>query len=366
MQHQKVRIAILRCGAMLLTMMMLSCADPESIPVIVSVPSLSISKVPFVIAMDQGLYEKNGLNVELWLASPDSEQRTVVHGDLWTRIWRGLGINTPQQPDIFVDGATPMMVNVTQRARAPHQIVLAATDCVVRAHIIARRGIDSIEQLKGKRLGVSGLQSTAGFQAVLFAKQMGWDPVRDISIMAGAEEIDGLLDGTVDAIVGYEREYAAAKREGLPILLDMQKWNEFIAGNSVKVDPKWFEDGTHREAARRFLKATAEAIALFHERPELVMQVLDQWYGIKDREYAENLYARGAWIPRKPYPCYEGFKKTAELYDSNEMRRYRVEDFYDDSLIRELDESGFIDTLYERPPQSGRKLSQHQGELDSR
>ena len=34
-------------------------------------------------------------------------------------------------------------------------------------------------------------------------------------------------------------------------------------------------------------------------------------------------------------------------YDSNEMRKYTSEDFYDDSLMRELDESGFIDSFYE-------------------
>jgi len=42
----------------------------------------------------------------------------------------------------------------------------------------------------------------------------------------------------------------------------------------------------------------------------------------------------------------EGIKKTMELYDSNEMRKYKLEDFYDDSLMREIDESGFIDSLY--------------------
>ena len=36
-----------------------------------------------------------------------------------------------------------------------------------------------------------------------------------------------------------------------------------------------------------------------------------------------------------------------EVYDSNEMRRYTPESFYDDSLMRELDESGFLDSLYE-------------------
>lgn len=36
-----------------------------------------------------------------------------------------------------------------------------------------------------------------------------------------------------------------------------------------------------------------------------------------------------------------------QLYDSNAMRRYQPEDFYDESFIRELDASGFLDRLYE-------------------
>jgi hypothetical protein len=35
-----------------------------------------------------------------------------------------------------------------------------------------------------------------------------------------------------------------------------------------------------------------------------------------------------------------------KLYDSPEMRKLKVEDVYDDTLMRELDKSGFIDRLY--------------------
>ena len=35
-----------------------------------------------------------------------------------------------------------------------------------------------------------------------------------------------------------------------------------------------------------------------------------------------------------------------KLYDSHQMRQHSPEDFYDDSLMRELDDSGFIDSLY--------------------
>jgi hypothetical protein len=51
-------------------------------------------------------------------------------------------------------------------------------------------------------------------------------------------------------------------------------------------------------------------------------------------------------MPRKPYPAVDGIKNTMSLFDSNAMRRYKPEDFYDDSFMKELDQSGFIDNLY--------------------
>ena len=152
--------------------------------------------------------------------------------------------------------------------------------------------------------------------------------------------------GQVDAISGNdEGDFEAAQKEGFPILEDTRVWNEQLAGNSVLVSPEWLEDQTHREAARRFLMATAEAVALYYQRPELALDVMMRWYGM-NRQLAEDRYKRADYIPRKPYPCINGVKKAMEFYDSEEMRRYQPEDFYDDSLMRELDESGFLDRLY--------------------
>jgi hypothetical protein len=51
-------------------------------------------------------------------------------------------------------------------------------------------------------------------------------------------------------------------------------------------------------------------------------------------------------MSRKIPPCVAGFQKMFELYDSPEMRKYKATDFYDESLMKELDQSGFIDKAY--------------------
>ena len=328
-----------------------SCSEADTIPLTVSVPGLSVSKLPFVIAMDQGLYAKYGLDVELRAPTPESGGQNVSHGNFWGRVAAKLYLSTPRENDINVNGGNPMVVRVSETGPEARQIMLGATDCVIRAHIIGRKGIRSLDELKGGRIGVSSLASTSGYHALLLAERMGWDPKQDISLLVGFDdEVAALLDGRLDALVAYESAIADAKKEGLPVLLDLCEWGGEIAGNSINVGPDWLGDPTHREAARRFFRATAEAIALYHQQPQLVQRVLAEWYGISDPQRASVFYELGSKIPRKPYPCYDGIKNALALYDSNEMRRYKATDFYDDSVMRELDASGFIDALYAGRP----------------
>jgi len=313
--------------------------------------SRSVSKLPFVIALDQGLYEKYGLDIEVRLEPPDFEGGiSMPSTNLFARIWRkGRELTSKDalwNPNIIVSGANGRIADMASNAYAPRFISLAATDCKVRAYIVAGKAFERLEDLKGKRLGVSSLRGNTGFVALLLAERMGWDPIQDISILARGNTIDALREGRVDAIVANERSFAAASQVDLSILQATSTWNTPLAGNSVKVEAAWLQDPQNREAARRFLQAMIEGIALFHQDRELALQVLDKWHGITDRPYAETVYEGGQWIPQKPYPCYEGTIKAMEVYDSNALRKYQPEDFYDDSLIRELDESGFIDDLY--------------------
>jgi ABC-type nitrate/sulfonate/bicarbonate transport system substrate-binding protein len=318
-----------------LTLAAFISAQEDLIPLTVEMLTRSINKLPFVIAEDQGLYRKHGLDVKQWMPPPEFE------GGIEASIER------PEDPDISVDGGTPMMVALVTDAQARPRIILGTTDCVVRWHIVAKEGINRLEDLKGKRIGVSGTGAMTGFVARLLAQRMGWNPIQDISIMTNGRDTASLQAGKVDAIVADETDYARARSAGYKALVDTRSWHASIAGSSVRVEREWLQNPRNREAARRFLKATAEGIAILQNNPELALHVMAKWHGITDREVAEIIYAGGKEMSRKPYPCVEGIRKTMELFDSNEMRTYKLEDFYDDSLMREIDESGFIDSLYQ-------------------
>jgi ABC-type nitrate/sulfonate/bicarbonate transport system substrate-binding protein len=348
------RNAVLKsCALLLSAAMMVSCgdraaSDSAALPLVFDAGRATVSKLPYIIAYDQGLYEKYGLDVELRFRDSGSNDQSAIGLGFFTKMMRKFDISDSPDADIIASGLGPAVVDSTLNALGKdHLVAMASTDCVVRVHIIGREGITRLDQLKGGRIGVSSPGTTTDIVALMLAERMGWDPVQDISIMYNSNELEALRHNAVDAIVGSERSYAGAKREGLPILAATREWDEVLAGNSSRIQSGWLDDETNREAARRFLKATIEGIAIFHQQPEIAFQVMEEWFGYRDIEFMRAVYAQGAWIPKTPYPCYDGLRRTAEFYDSAAMRRTTPEDFFDDSIMRELDQSGFIDALYQ-------------------
>ena len=328
-------------AAGLLAASLTSCGPrPDVLTLVVEVPAASISKLPFVIAKEQGLYAKHGLDVDLRLPADESAAKK-----LWLRGVRKL--TGTQAVDVRIDGHGPAIVLLSRGQLSPWHVSLASTDCSVRYYVIARHGIDRLEDLSGRRLGVGVDYSTAGFAALRLVQRMGWVRDKDITLVPSAGFAE-LKAGTVDATVGGDEAIESAEKAGYKVLLDTREWGEELTGNSVLVAPGWLDEGTHREAARRFLRSVVEAVALFHERPEIAIDAMERWQRTTDHTLVKKRYARSDYVPRKPYPCSRGVRATMNLYDSAAMRKHTPEDFYDDSLMRELDQSGFIDGAYSR------------------
>lgn len=228
---QAARFAVLLGAALILN----SCSGEDRLPLQLLVPNNSISGLPYVIAYDQGLFEKYGLDLTFNMPRPDTA--SVADPDRFMNILRRLRLAAEPAFDVVTGGLGPAAIRTTQSLDGHQYLVgIASTDCVLRAHIIAREGITSLEQLKGKRIGVSGFLSTSGLHGQVLAERMDWDPEQDISIITGADDDIGLiLDGSVDALIGYERAYADALDEGLPVLSDTAEWNDSLAGNSTRV-----------------------------------------------------------------------------------------------------------------------------------
>jgi ABC-type nitrate/sulfonate/bicarbonate transport system substrate-binding protein len=328
-----------------LALVLLGIAAPlwgqVKVPLTVRMGDVSINKIPFLVAVDQGLYEKHGLNVTMIPYGSDS---ATVHG-LPDNVAPELRAKE-DDAQITVGGGVGMMLDRVTQSEPSDWIVLASTDHVVRWHIMTKEGsgINKLEDLKGKRLGISGMSACTGYIARMLASRMGWDIERDIAIMEGDYSVTPLKNGWVDAFIAYEVPYALGMKERFKAIADLRDWNEPMLCSGARASRSWAN--ANRDTVLRFLKAVTEGIAMMKKDRTVAFQSMEKWYGFTDPEVKSVVYYGAREMPQAPYPNAAGVKKVMQLYDSNSMRRNKPEDFYDESFIRELEESGFIESLY--------------------
>jgi hypothetical protein len=89
-----------------------------------------------------------------------------------------------------------------------------------------------------------------------------------------------------------------------------------------------------------------QALAAIKQNKDAALKAMALWYGIRDPKLQENFYRKASLLPRKPYPPYDGLEKMVEFFNNPEMQKHKLEDFYDDTYVRALDSSGYIDSLY--------------------
>ncbi len=325
----------------LLTALPLALGQNTPLKIRVKLADVSLNKLPYVVALEEGIYTKNGLEVEQFIgdgAAAVARRNGVIVPDKY--ILKDGGPNLP----ISIGGACPTIVRYTTVSGTPESVVLACTDHMVRTHIICRQDITAVDQLKGKRLGYSGNGATTHLAALSFAQAMGWKPDRDIFLIAGSGNIPGLKAGKVDAFVASELYETMAVADGLKDLVDLSKYKMPMAGSSMMVDRLWLT--TNQEAARRLVKSLVDALALLKQDKKVASNAMAKWYDVKDPKLQDYFYKKVSLLPSKPYPPYEGLKKMVVFFDNPEMRKHKLEDYYNDSFVRQLDQSGYIDGLY--------------------
>jgi len=280
---------------------------------------------------DAGSYQKYGLDVELIFIGAGSKMTAaILAGD----------IKIAQ-----VGGVAP----VSARLRGADLKIVAVAFNRLALSLIAQKDIRSVAELKGKRVAVTrfGSNTDLGIRYVL--KTHGLQPDKDVAVLQFGDVPSAFAALQAGAVQGCMLSYpttAAAKKAGFKELVDISDSDLEYASSNIVVTDRYLQ--SQRDVVRRFLMGYIEGIQRFKTDESFAKRVMGKYLRISDQVVLDETYKLFApKIPRVPLATPGGIRTALEsITDDPRAKSAKPEEFYDDSIVRNLDKEGFIQALY--------------------
>lgn len=219
--------------------------------------------------------------------------------------------------------------------------------------IVASPSIKEAKDLRGKRLGIQGIGGTIWMAGLLGLEHLGLEPRRDsIQVVAAGEQTlltQALEKGTVDAIVVDSAFSNMLKARGFSIVVELSKTNIPFVSNGIIARGSYLQQQS--ETVKNIVKGWLEGVAFALSpkmKPEVIGAIM-RYLKITDPALAERGYQDlQQATDRKPFPSTEGLRNVQRLMAQRNpaVGNLKTENLIDGRIMRELDESGFIDQLY--------------------
>jgi NitT/TauT family transport system substrate-binding protein len=219
-------------------------------------------------------------------------------------------------------------------------------------YIVAHRDIATPAELKGKKLGVSTLGSSSDFSLRFGLTRIGIDPERDVTILAlgdSAIRVNALVNGTIQGGAYNLGETLFLKQQGHRLFLDTALTGAEYQHTAVATTRAII--ARNRRAVVNYTRGIVEAMAWMKNNKQESLKIMSKYLRTTDRQGLEAQYEENVnkLYVKKPYPTLAGIKTILEsLHRNDKARSAKPEQFVDMSIVRELDEAGFIEGLYAR------------------
>src|ERR1051325_128446 len=221
--------------------------------------------------------------------------------------------------------------------------------------IVGGPGVKTIGDLKGKRVGSSGLGLSASRLALLVGlRRLGIDADKGQATIVAAgqepERIAGLSTGALAATVISPEYRTKLEQLGLNMLADLRTLNIPWETASVITTAKNVQ--TKRDTLERVVRAIlqANAFILNPANRARVVDVITTQLALKSQQESAAVYddLLKFYVFKKPYPSRDGFANVISEVARQlpKAGTLKVDDVVDTSVMEKLDKSGFIDSLY--------------------
>ena len=211
-----------------------------------------------------------------------------------------------------------------------------------REHVLfAVPAVGSVADLRGKRVGINGLQGS-DHRAVLDALRHGGTEAATVAflVVGGGQNarLAAVQSGAVDAAAFQPPVTAQARSLGLRELLNVGTVVDQPTPTTAIVTSR-AALAERSEVLRRFLRALARGVALYREQPAVAVRGIADFFALDPAEHAAALEDTRAHYAdlyaNPPAPPIEGYRLLLDEIAETvpRARDYRLADAIDERLL---------------------------------
>jgi NitT/TauT family transport system substrate-binding protein len=284
------------------------------------------------IAQKKGFFEKYGLAVELIYFQGGSQViQAMLGGDVPLTVTAG--------PE-----------GVTAKLQGADIALLAANNPTMHFTLFVPPEVKNAADLKGKRAGVSRFGSSSDFCIRYIFKSLGIaeNDVTIVQIGDNPSRLAALRSGSIQASVFTTPNTVRARKAGFVGMVDAYKLGLKFHGSGIAATGTFLRE--NRPVVEQFFKGFLEGVAFAKQHKDESVRLIKEFMKLRDQDEAEESYQViiQQIQPRKPYPLKEGVETILKDLETKipRAKTVRAADLVDDSIVKRLDETGFIDSLY--------------------
>ena len=281
------------------------------------------------LAREAGLFEKNGLRTDVaYIRSGSTMGQALVAGEIQLAQMGG--------PAALAAGVAGFDVTMVA-------VALNTTPIVIMGKV------SSIEELKGKAIGVTRYGSNTDISARFAIRKAGLQPEKDVALVQledYAGIMGGIQSGRIAAGALADPFTDHAKKLGYKEIADIAALGLEFPFVGIVTKKTFIKE--QPDVVQRFVRAYTESIALYKNNRELAKKVTSKYTGIKDPEILNStvdFYAPK--LASVPYPTIGGIRFVLDQVATRDPRakNYNPETFMDLRFVKQLEDSGFIQGL---------------------
>jgi len=220
--------------------------------------------------------------------------------------------------------------------------------------VVSRPDVKIPGDLKGKKVGITrfGSASHTVLQMMLRRWEISPTDIQVIQIGSSPAMLTSLDKGWINAAVLTVPTVFIAEDRGYHVLADLADMDIDYLHTMISSTQSYL--GANRDQSLRFIKAYVEGIAYFKKNKKDTLEVLRKklrMEAAQEEKYLARIYDLYAsrYFDKVPYPSMKGTETVLEFLAKEDPKAKGVDpkSFLDSSIVRELEASGFIKSLYE-------------------